>query len=543
MHYRQLRDAKPNLFELAGQAWQRWKDAIEDEERRFAGSVLTPLSEPGIWRGRSAAVARPYLCDLSRTQRHAVDEMEPVPGVLGDFAGELAACQSTLADIEARAAGLGFQVDQASGSVIVPPGLPLPPGRSAESVTADAQRLADEMSDVLRRATEAEMTVVDALNRFSLQDMDPAAGGSAPLPRVPPAGTAPQRVAQWWASLTPGEQSALVTGQSAAIGALDGIPAETRDAANRMVLAAERARLEPELARLQGLVPGPGTPQARELARVQGQLKGIDAIEERLNDTRPGRQQAYLLGLDTDNLGQAIVAIGNPDEADNVVTLVPGTYAALEGAGGGIANVEAIVDQANAADVGSQTAGILWIGYDAPQSIAPAAMDPGYADGAKADLDRFQDGLRATHEGPRSTNTVIGHSYGSTVVGHTARDEGLDADNVIFAGSPGVGVDHARDLGVPAENVWATTAAHDPIQHAYDPEDVSVPIHPLVPTEVANPDPELVHGNNPTDADFGGQVFASDPGSRWPPASAHTEYWRPNSSSLIKVGNIVTGRG
>lgn len=407
---------------------------------------------------------------------------------------------------------------------------------------ADAQRLADEVSDALRRATEAEMTVLDALNRFSTQHMDPAAGGSALLPQVPPVGTAPQQVAQWWDGLTPGQQSALVTGQSVAVGALDGVPTESRDAANRIVLGAEREWLETRLASLDSTAPGAQNRQNVERNQIERQLAGLAGIEDRLNDTQPGRQPAYLLGLDTNDLGRAIVAVGNPDEADNVVTLVPGTYAALEGADGGIRDVDALVDQANRIDSSSPTAGILWIGYDAPQSIVPAAMDPSYADAAKGDLDRFQDGLRATHEGPPSNNTVIGHSYGTTVVGHTARDAGLDADNVVFAGSPGVGVDHASELGIPQDNVWATTAEHDPIQHAYSDEDLGVPIHPWIPIVRPNPDPDLVHGNNPTDADFGGRVLASDPGSRWPPASAHTEDWEPGSTSLENIGFIVAGR-
>jgi len=541
MQYQQLRDAKPGLFDSAAQGWQRWKDAVEDEQLRFRNSGVTPLSQPQIWRGEAAEAAQPRLVDLQRTQERAVDEMEPIPGVIREFAGEVATCQTILGEVEARVAAEGFQVDPADGSVVVPQGMPLAPGQTAESVRATAQRLAVEISDALRRATEAEASLLDALNAFSTQDMRPAAGGSAPLPAVPPAGTSPQRVNQWWDGLTPGQQARLVQTQSAAIGGLDGVPVEARDAANRLVLSAERRRLESELTRLQGMLPGPGTPDARQMHRVAGKLRGLDEIEARLAQGGPGRQRAYLMGLDAGDHGKAIVAIGNPDEADNVLTFVPGTYASLERAGGSLGNVEAVVDQANRVDPGSPTAGVLWIGYDAPQSIVPAAMNPSYAEEASDDLDGFQDGLRATHEGPRSHNTMMGHSYGSTVVGITARDAGLDVDDVVFVGSPGVGVDQAADLGIPPENVWATTAENDPIQSAYDVEDLSVPIHPLIPTEITNPDPDLVHGNNPTDPDFGGRVFACDAGSQWPPAATHDEYWDVQSSSLRNFGYIVVG--
>ena len=62
-----------------------------------------------------------------------------------------------------------------------------------------------------------------------------------------------------------------------------------------------------------------------------------------------------------------------------------------------------------------------WMGYDSPMNVFTDAPSTSYAhDGAPA-LDSFQAGLRASHvdvaaAGP-SVNTVIGHSYGSTLVG------------------------------------------------------------------------------------------------------------------------------
>jgi hypothetical protein len=115
------------------------------------------------------------------------------------------------------------------------------------------------------------------------------------------------------------------------------------------------------------------------------------------------------------------------------------------------------------------TSVITWDGYAAPQSIFPQAAEDKWADGAKQDLDRFQDGLRASHEGAPAHNTVIGHSYGTTVVGHAARDGDLNADDVVFVASPGVGVSNADQLhldGVPQDqvgrHVHSTVAQHDP---------------------------------------------------------------------------------
>jgi hypothetical protein len=117
-------------------------------------------------------------------------------------------------------------------------------------------------------------------------------------------------------------------------------------------------------------------------------------------------------------------------------------------------------------------------------------------------------------------------------------------DNTVFVGSPGVGAEHARDLGLPEGSVWATRADNDIIQHSYDHTDLRTPVHPLVPTNVPNPDPDLAHGNDPTDADFGGHVFGSDAGtSMWrDPQAAHMEYWDPETKSLRNFGRIIAGR-
>ncbi|MGO1053633.1 alpha/beta hydrolase [Crossiella sp. CA198] len=74
-------------------------------------------------------------------------------------------------------------------------------------------------------------------------------------------------------------------------------------------------------------------------------------------------------------------------------------------------------------------------------------------------------GLRATHEDQPSHNTVVGHSYGSTVVGHTPRDLTIQADEVVFIGSPGVGVTQASELNLPPERVHSSTAQHDVIKY------------------------------------------------------------------------------
>jgi len=58
---------------------------------------------------------------------------------------------------------------------------------------------------------------------------------------------------------------------------------------------------------------------------------------------------------------------------------------------------------------------------------------------------------------------------------------------------------------------------------------------------------DVTLGPDPATTEFGGQVFASDPGTEGPwyagglSAEAHSEYWNPQSKSLINMGRIIAG--
>ncbi|MGH9210360.1 MAG: alpha/beta hydrolase [Acidimicrobiales bacterium] len=273
-----------------------------------------------------------------------------------------------------------------------------------------------------------------------------------------------------WAGLTRAQQQLLIQTFPDQIGSIDGIPIMARDQANRIVLQRSRAALEARLALLRrmrsssNVTPhgsGPGGPNPEEIRQIEEKLAGIAAIENRLR-TVPGRPQAYLVGFSADGNGRAIVAIGNPDTAANVATYVPGTGARLGTIGGDIRRADIMVADAGAAPGG--TAVITWIGYDAPQQVSrighpgsPSAMSPSYAANAAAALRSFQAGLDISHTGGGDFNkTVLGHSYGTTVVGHAARGGGFSADNLVFVASPGVGETSTR---LPT---CASTAASTP---------------------------------------------------------------------------------
>src|SRR5699024_1635644 len=91
---------------------------------------------------------------------------------------------------------------------------------------------------------------------------------------------------------------------------------------------------------------------------------------------------------------------------------------------------------------------------------------------------------------------VIGHSYGSTVVGTAdAGGDGLGADDVIAVGSPGMGyesperqgfidsqwVDDTSDMHTDGGHVWIGSSADDPVTylsvHGDDPSSRSFDAH------------------------------------------------------------------
>jgi hypothetical protein len=342
----------------------------------------------------------------------------------------------------------------------------------------------------------------------------------------------PATVNLWWTSMTEEEQRQAVEDHPELLRELDGIPTTVRDQLNRDHLDDEIARLEEELADQRAELD-----EARESLGIPGgevdvldarsdrddleaALSTLTALRDNLGDEDSDR---YLLALDTEGDGRAIVSNGNPDTADNVATLVPGTTTTWESVNDQFNRGAALLEAATDARESGDHAVVSWIGYDAP-GVSEAAFED-KAEGAVDELSDFQEGLRATHGNTSpSNNTVIGHSYGSTVVGHTAQsDGGLDADNIVVVGSPGTNADHVAELGFAPERVHASTAENDGISGLTG----------------------LTHGPDPTDSDFGATVFASDPGSEggsWPLGAAHSEYFDDGSASLEYMGEVIAGQ-
>nr|WP_246421939.1 alpha/beta hydrolase [Nocardiopsis mwathae] len=237
---------------------------------------------------------------------------------------------------------------------------------------------------------------------------------------------------------------------------------------------------------------------------------------------------AYLLALDTSGgVGRAIVSEGNPDTADNVATLVPGTdtdWMSVNGQHGRAQRLKSDADAVLGEDSGVNNAVISWIGYDAPTKVE--APFPFNVKSGADELIDFQAGLSATQQGNPPNTTLIGHSYGSTVVGHALQkserassddDQNsgplLEVDNVIAVGSPGMDVQHVSELNIPSSNVHVSQGDDDWISST----------------------PDWAHGSDPSSDEFGATVFDS-------PGYGHSDYFNtPRSGPMVYMGEVIAG--
>jgi hypothetical protein len=391
---------------------------------------------------------------------------------------------------------------------------------ASRTVQASPERVVPGLT-ILDRAALAGFGVAEGLGLAPLAGLVPTttpdripAGppGSAPAD-LPLTGTDPYVVASWWDSLPPDRQAWLLEQFPDRIGALDGVPAAIRDLANRAVLAR--------------LLATPGPAGRADLVKLR------DAIAV------PG---AYLLGISAAGQGQAIVAYGDPDTAGNVVTYVPGMGPGLPGLPTELTNSAHLATAMTSTDPAHAASVITWLGYDTPGDL-PTAAHRDAALAAAPDLSRFQQSLHATHDPTPAHYTMVGMSYGSVVVGFSAHGQGIAADDMVLIGSPGVGVDQAGDLGMPAGHVWASTAAHDVINAAVNPvkQALRLDVNPLLRPVFGEHSDALWFGTSPATASFGSHLFTSSPGSPVNPFAAHTSYFDVGNPALSSMAAIATG--
>ena len=355
----------------------------------------------------------------------------------------------------------------------------------SDSVKTQAMLAAAELKTTIEQIIkDADQIDTDLYHAMSDINNDRATDGDKGgdnkvigVPDHPNKNWTPSQNAAWWNSLTGKQQQHLIDHCPDEIRHLDGLPATARDQANRHALkgwvdanghehkgALEYARGKLKEAR-------DNSASEEEIEQLKEKVEDLEAIDRQTNNddrARKGLAPAYLLDFDYDekyHRTTAIVSSGNPDTASYVSTLVPsiGTHVGSDLKKYMDANENLKAQTAHTGVDPSRVATISYLGYVAPEGPGGKiyqAANIGYANRAAPDLARFEEGLRASGNanGHSFTNTVIGHSYGSTTAGKamTQVAEGT-VDNFIMCGSPGGGAESIDQYNVPEGHVYESS--------------------------------------------------------------------------------------
>ncbi|MFF2958015.1 alpha/beta hydrolase [Streptomyces sp. NPDC057963] len=580
----QLRDLKCGGLEGAADGWGKASNRADAGRDRIETQLLNGLR--GTQRGEAAEAAAGRLKQLSLNLSYVYTECGLLRTTLNSMAHELRAQQRALREALDDAESLKFAV-HADGSVTYPAadgglidGRPLPGGTASVAAApgllppsglvapnphaAKAQDIADRVAKAVRTAGEIDWRYARILRRLKAEEglkvpgttWTDAAGDAAAVRDAArgylkdgiPLDASPAERKAWWAGLTDEQREEYLAVYPDRIGNLDGIPALVRDAANRDNLQLLMGKLE-----------------GRDDTKSQTQLAGLREIGRQL---RVGRQPPmFLLGIGDEGNGRAIVSFGNPDRARNVSAYVPGLSAALD-------EDFAKNDLKRARDtaIGTQlhdpsSAAIVWLGYDAPQTPLDdplgsfAVMGEERAERGGLAYGKFMEGVKVTNENEDPHLTAIGHSYGSRTVGAaTQRDGGIPGvDDIVLVGSPGVGVEHAEDLGVGKDHVFVGAAEHDVVTKLPSKQQsvagvvglvAAGPAASYVAGDIADQgDDDLWFGKDPASAAFGARRFPVDEGpslisGKGISLDAHGQYFDPDrdASSANSIALIAAGR-
>ena len=230
--------------------------------------------------------------------------------------------QAALSGVERAAAAHRLRVDD-DGAVRDTSCLPTPPDPAlAAAARRDRERARQAaqaaVREVLRSAGDIDDDLAAVLVRAATDDVD--SGGATSLDQAwrvgagrttitipaPPAG-GPYAAATWWRALTAEQRSRAAVTMPATLGALDGLPAGVRDAANRTVMAQERTRLERLLPGLHAAVAraraestgGDDQADVARVLRIRSAQDGLHRSHDRAGrdrrprrDARPARAEA-----------------------------------------------------------------------------------------------------------------------------------------------------------------------------------------------------------------------------------------------------------
>ena len=505
-----------------------------------ASRQLSSLTVFDTWQGATAEARNHTNASIRQDLDAHGDESLAVAQAARKAADGIEHLQSELRTLRHDAAELHMTIDPLTNKVVPDSTFNGPP---IEALIAEMQ-LQPRLDVILAEADAVDAELATAINM---------ADGDAPIPPGPHDNRPqiqdalsgalpddPKRFTELWNELAPEEKDWLYS-QDHNIGNHPGMPWDPtdhlgKDHYNRLHLQEVQQQTRADVDQMQhslddmmadhNVDDGAVYALQSQLAAARRNLAGYRAVRADLD--RNDGVKRYLGFLD--DTGHGAVAIGNPDYAERTAIFVPGTGQNLARLRFSDAKALAMYNAAHAANktLGPEDVSITtWMGYDRPMDLSHAAFPDPAREGAGS-LDAFEIGLRASHVGPPSLDTVLGHSYGSTLVGAAASGgHHLDADNVIAIGSPGMVVDRAGKLNLdPGAGVYAMRADNDIIG-------------------MSGVVTEWTLGPDPTAPNFGASDLAADPGPAGPlglpSVDAHSSYWDQRNIALANMGAVIAG--
>jgi Alpha/beta hydrolase len=537
-------------FHDAGRCTAESSAAFDEARRRFEVS----------WNGVNGEHPINDFAEVQRTIRSLGAQSLQLPKIgadLEDAAAALAGAQRAGAALVATLEGQLLSIDNQLGQALdLESDTQLTAAdRSALDalIRALEQQAIDDTKTALSQLHSARGDYADCLQRSLItlrtDGYDPtvirvvdAAESPEPM-QLPPPGTRAEEVNRWWKTLNPQEQDALITDHQRELGNLNGIPVVVRSRVNEAVMNDDLRRVEDAAKRngvwLNDVLGDPGRYglTADALTRYANACR----TQEGLNAAEGGvDQDIYLLNYRPEAFGghgAAAIAMGNPDTAANTAVLVTGAGTAVRE--GTLAKTEAVrlYQESARADVGRQSAVVLWMGYDTPNNwYDPGLREPQMARTGGQALAADVNALAVTHEGTPTHMTVVGHSYGSTVVSDAAAAYGMHANDVVLVGSPGTDLAHsAADFHLsPGGHLYVGAASGDAV--TWSPGRVTGP--GLVGVSFGG------LGDDPSVDGYGSTRFKAEvPGHSMNPVYDHLHYFDEGSESLFSIADVVSGHG
>src|SRR6266540_5847322 len=237
--FAQLRELDSEVFRKASGGYARLATTAG------AGTDDVDLARRDVasWDGPAGAAAGAKLGGLVAEFEQHRERLGRLDRALSDHASRMERQQRLLADIVLSTTDshpTELSIDLATGAVT-----PLIDEADVSdagwSTAAHNRQLAQDYADQIGRIlTDAAAIDIDTAKQLD-GIVAAVAGGRPPnasalLASVPPRGSDPKAVRDWWNSLSPQDRAFLIREAPDQVGWLDGVPAADRDEANRLVL-------------------------------------------------------------------------------------------------------------------------------------------------------------------------------------------------------------------------------------------------------------------------------------------------------------------